>query len=80
MMKVLTLTELIVVNQLQVCFAGRPGQVLPDGKVMYGARKAGHCVAEAIGNPVDEVKFLSDEPGLCPMSHSNLPIPRRSLL
>lgn len=79
-MKVLTFTELIVVDQLQVCFAGRPGQVLLDEKVMDRARKVGRNVVEAIGKPVDEVKFLGDEPGLCPVCHSDLLIPGKKSL
>lgn len=80
LMKVLTFTELIVVDQLQVCFAGRPGQVLLDEKVMDRARKVGRNVVEAIGKPVDEVKFLGDEPGLCPVCHSDLLIPGKKSL
>jgi multimeric flavodoxin WrbA len=80
LMKVLTFTELIVVDQLQVCFAGRPGQVLLDEKVMDRARKVGRNVVEAIGKPVDEVRFLGDESGLCPVCHSDLLIPGKKSL
>jgi multimeric flavodoxin WrbA len=80
LMKVLTFTELIVVDQLQVCFAGRPGQVLLDEKVMDRARKVGRNVVEAIGKPVDEVRVLGDESGLCPVCHSDLLIPGKKSL
>ncbi len=75
LMKVLTFTELIIVDQLQVTFAARPGQVLLDGKMMDKVRNLGRNVVKAIEKPIDEVKFLGDEPGFCPVCHSDLLIP-----
>jgi len=80
LMKVLTFTELIVVDQLQACFAGRPGQVLLDEKVMDKARNLGRNVVKGIEKPIGEVKFVGDEPGLCPVCHSDLLIPGRKSL
>ncbi len=80
LMKVLTFTELLIVDQLLVTFAARPGQVLLDEKVMNKARKLGRNVAGAINKPTGEIKFVGDEPGLCPVCHSDLLIPGRKSL
>jgi multimeric flavodoxin WrbA/DNA-directed RNA polymerase subunit RPC12/RpoP len=61
-----------IVDQLQVAFAVRPGQVLLDEEAMKRARRLGFNVAEAMGKPVSEVKFMGDEPGQCPICHSNI--------
>lgn len=80
LMKMPTFVELVVIDQLQVNFAGLPGQVLLDKNVMDSARKLGRNVAEAVCKPVGEVRFLGDEPGLCPVCHSDLLVPGKKSL
>jgi len=72
LMKLLTFTEFVVVDQLQVTGAARPGQIVLDEKVMENARRLGRRVAEAIARPAEELTFVGDDPGLCPICHSNM--------
>jgi multimeric flavodoxin WrbA len=64
--------QVMIVDQLQVNFAVRPGQVLLDEAAMKRAKKLGFNVAEAMGKPASEVKFMGDEPGQCPVCHSDI--------
>jgi len=41
-------------------------------EVLERARKLGRNVAEAMKKPIEEVKWMGDEPGTCPVCHSNL--------
>jgi multimeric flavodoxin WrbA/uncharacterized Zn finger protein (UPF0148 family) len=62
-----------MVDQMQVAGAGiLPGQVLLKEAAIERARKLGRRVAEAMGKPIDEVRWMGDEPGTCPVCHSNL--------
>ena len=72
LMKTLTFTEFVVVDELLVTEAGRPGQILLDEKALEKARNLGRRVAEAIERPVKELKFEGDDPGLCPICNSNM--------
>jgi len=51
LMKLLTFTEFITVDQLQVTEAARPGQVLLDDRTLAKARRLGRRVAEATSKP-----------------------------
>jgi multimeric flavodoxin WrbA/uncharacterized Zn finger protein (UPF0148 family) len=61
-----------VVDQMQVLGVSRWGHVVLNEKAMARARKLGHNVAEAMGKENSEVKWRGDEPGTCPVCHSNL--------
>ncbi len=61
-----------IVDQLQVVFAVRPGQVLLDEEAMQKARRLGLNVAKAMGKGLGEAKFMGDEPGQCPVCHSDI--------
>ena len=71
--------QIIVVDQLQVTDAAEPGEVLLNEEAMRKARKLGRNVAEAMGKPITEVNFVGDEPGTCPVCHSNLLMVRKKL-
>jgi multimeric flavodoxin WrbA len=67
--------QIEIVDQLQVLGAGNPGQVLLDEEAMKRAGKLGRHVAEAmgkLGKVFGEVKYMGDEPGTCPVCHTNL--------
>ena len=64
--------RIAIVDQLQVGGAGALGEVLLNEKAIERARRLGRHVAEAMGKPFDEVKYRGDEPGTCPVCHSNL--------
>lgn len=77
-----TLTLLIqvtIVDQLQVLNAPLPGQVLLDEEAIKRARRLGCNVAEAMNKPISEVKFMGDDPGMCPVCHSNLLLVKKTL-
>lgn len=68
-----------IVDQLQVTFSARAGQVLLDQEAIERARKLGRNVAEAMGKKVGEVKFMGDESGQCPVCHSDVLLVRRKV-
>lgn len=72
LMKVLTFTEFEVIDQLMVTEVARPGQIVLDDRALENARKLGRRVAEAAANTADELTFMGDDPGLCPICHSNM--------
>jgi multimeric flavodoxin WrbA len=80
LMKVLTFTELFIVDQLRVTFAARPGQVLLDEKLMGKARNLGRNVVKGLDVPIKDRKFLGDDPGFCPVCQSDLLIPGKKSL
>ena len=61
-----------VVDQMQVSGVSRWGHVVLNDEAMARARKLGRHVAEAMGRPHPEVKWTGDDPGTCPVCHSNL--------
>ena len=68
--------HITVVDQVAV-FPGRfpsmlPGRLLLNEEVLERARKLGRNVAEAMKKPIEEVKWMGDEPGTCPVCHCNL--------
>lgn len=72
LMKLLTFTEFTTIDQLQVNDAGRPGQTLLDDGTVEKARTLGRRVAEAAAGPAEGMAFKGDDPGLCPVCHSNM--------
>jgi len=61
-----------VVDQMQVLGVSRWGHVVLNDEAMARARKLGHNVAQAMGKSEKEVRWMGDEPGTCPVCHSNL--------
>ena len=57
---------------MQVLGVGRTGHVVLNDEAMERARKLGRHVAEAMGKPNNEAKWMGDEQGTCPVCHSNL--------
>ncbi|MBN1367642.1 MAG: NAD(P)H-dependent oxidoreductase [Dehalococcoidales bacterium] len=47
-------------------------QVLLNDKHMKRAANLGRNVAKSLGNTIDNVKFLGDNPGICPVCHENI--------
>jgi multimeric flavodoxin WrbA len=64
--------QIAIVDQLQVLGAAEIGSVVLDEEAIKRARRLGRNVAEAMGKPFDEVKYKGDEPGTCPICHTNL--------
>jgi len=61
-----------VVDQMQVLGVSRWGHVVLNDEAMARARRLGRNVAEAMGKSEKEVRWMGDEPGTCPVCHSNL--------
>jgi len=61
-----------VVDQMQVLGVSRWGHVVLNDEAMARARKLGYNVAQAMGKSEKEVRWMGDEPGTCPVCHSNL--------
>jgi multimeric flavodoxin WrbA len=72
LMKLLTFTEFTTVDQLHVTDAARPAQILLDEKIMDKAKLLGRRVAQASAGEPEAMKFVGDDPGLCPVCHSNM--------
>ena len=65
-------SHITVVDQMQELAVTRYGNVVMNEKAIQRARSLGRHVAEAMSKPIDEVKWMGDEPGTCPVCHSNL--------
>ncbi len=61
-----------VVDRMVVTYMPRPGQVLLSDETMARARKLGRCIGEAMGKPIEEVKYEGEGFETCPLCHSNL--------
>ena len=61
-----------VVDQLLATGVGRPGHVVLKGELLARARKMGENLVQAMRSPWNEVKWLGEEKGWCPICHSNL--------
>jgi len=65
--------QIAIVDQMQVLRVGNLiGAVVLYEDVIKRARQLGRHVAEAMVKPFDEVKYRGDEPGTCPVCHTNL--------
>jgi multimeric flavodoxin WrbA len=64
--------EIKIVDMQQVCAAAIPGQVTLDDKAIGRARQLGQNVAGSMGKPQDELKYLGDKPGTCPVCHCDV--------
>ena len=63
--------EIKVVDMHQVMGAAIPGQVTFNSAAIARARKLGQNVAGAMGKPREQVKYMGDDPGTCPVCHCN---------
>lgn len=63
--------EIKIVDMYRVKGAAIPGQVLLNDEAIARARKLGQNVAGAMGKPQDQVKYMGDDPGTCPVCHCN---------
>jgi uncharacterized Zn finger protein (UPF0148 family) len=61
-----------VVDQMQVLGVSRWGHVVLNDEAMARAGPLGRHVAAAMGKPESELTWMGDEPGTCPVCHSNL--------
>ncbi|MBW2065940.1 MAG: flavodoxin family protein [Deltaproteobacteria bacterium] len=64
--------QIEVVDQMQILATPLQGQIVFNEEAMERARRLGHNVAEAMGKPADQIEWKGDEPGTCPMCHSNV--------
>lgn len=65
--------HITVVDQMQLVAVWYGNVVLNEGaEAIERARRLGCNVAGAMGKPISEVKWMGDEPGTCPVCHSNL--------
>ncbi|MEW6666184.1 MAG: flavodoxin family protein [Thermodesulfobacteriota bacterium] len=63
----------ILVDQIQVNYCGRPGQVLAYEHYLRRARKLGENVARATSMPPEKVKFKGDDGDtVCPVCHCDV--------
>jgi len=62
-----------VVDQLLVFdLTAIPGAVVLVDKAMKRAHKLGQNVAAALGKEYDDVEYMGDDPGTCPVCHNNM--------
>jgi multimeric flavodoxin WrbA len=61
-----------IVDQMQVLGVSQWGHVVLNDEAMRRAWKLGQNVAQAMGKSEREVAWMGDEPGTCPVCHSNL--------
>ncbi len=66
-----------VVDKLHLVETPGKGQVLLNEKALQQARRMGRNVAQSVGKLATEVTYLGEDPGLCPVCHSNLVYPGR---
>jgi predicted amidophosphoribosyltransferase len=64
--------QIDVVDQMQVTGAGLKGHTVMLDKAVSRARKLGRNVAETLSKPIEEMKWLGDDSGTCPVCHSNV--------
>ncbi len=64
--------QIEVVDQMQIMATPLPGQVVRNEEALERARRLGRNVAEAMGKPADQIEWKGDEPGTCPVCHSNV--------
>ena len=64
--------EIKIVDMYQVKAVAIPGQVLLNDVAIARARKLGQNVAGAMGKRKHQVKYMADNPGMCPVCHCNV--------
>jgi ribosomal protein L37AE/L43A len=63
--------EIKIVDMYGVKAAAIPGQVALNDEAIARARKLGYHVAEAMGKPKEQIEYVGDDPGTCPVCHCN---------
>lgn len=63
--------EIKIVDMYGVKATAIPGQITLNDAALTRARKLGQNVANAIGKPKEDIKYMGDEPGTCPVCHCN---------
>jgi multimeric flavodoxin WrbA len=61
-----------VVDHFTACNASEAGQVLLNNEAMAKARRLGQNVAASLGKTADDVAFLGEDPGICPVCHQSV--------
>jgi multimeric flavodoxin WrbA len=63
----------VLVDQMMVNFASRPGLVTLNEKALRRARELGRNVATAANTPIEKVRFMGEElENACPVCHVNI--------
>jgi len=60
-----------IIDHMVVTYANQPGYVLLYPEQMARANKLGRNVAEAMFKPDSELKWMGDEPGMCPVCNTD---------
>jgi multimeric flavodoxin WrbA len=69
--------NIAVVDQMQVLKANEQiGSVLLNDQAVERARRLGRNVVQAMGKPLEEMKYVGYEPGTCPVCHLDLMVMR----
>jgi multimeric flavodoxin WrbA len=66
--------QIEVIDQMQVMATPLPAQVVLNEEALGRARRLGQNVAEAMGTPPEQLEWMGDDPGTCPVCHSNVMI------
>lgn len=66
--------QIEVIDQMQVLASPLPAQVVLNEEALERARRLGKHVAEAMGVPPEQLEWKGDDPGTCPVCHSNVMI------
>jgi len=66
--------QIEVIDQMQVMASPLPAQVVLNEEALGRARRLGKNVAEAMGKPREQLEWKGDDPGTCPVCHSNVMI------
>ena len=61
-----------VVDQLMVTGVGRPGHAVLKKDALLKAKKMGENIVQAMSMPLNDVTWLGEDKGWCPICHSNL--------
>ncbi len=61
-----------IVDQMQITSQSQFGHIAMNDTALERARKMGRRVVETLHQPASNWKWLGDEPGVCPVCHSNL--------
>lgn len=64
--------QIEIVDHFQIIGTGAPGSVLLKEEALGRARKLGHHVAQAMGKPREEMKYMAEDTGICPSCHLKL--------
>jgi multimeric flavodoxin WrbA/uncharacterized Zn finger protein (UPF0148 family) len=65
-------SQIKVIDQINAYNMGSIGNPVLDNDLMERVRKLGRNIASAVGKPHDEVGWMGDEEGTCPVCHCDL--------